>query len=121
MIPDHLIDKAAMAAYDDHYWSDELYLLWGELGDRIKGEYRALARAALEAIALQTLDIMACMEKDSGLPLTALRVDGGASRNNMLMQCQADVLGVPVERPVITETTALGAACLAGLDRKSVV
>ncbi|WP_294625019.1 glycerol kinase GlpK [uncultured Bilophila sp.] len=74
-----------------------------------------LARAALEAIALQTLDIMACMEKDSGLPLTALRVDGGASRNNMLMQCQADVLGVPVERPVITETTALGAACLAGL------
>ena len=73
-----------------------------------------LARAALEAIALQTLDIMACMEKDSGLPLTALRVDGGASRNNMLMQCQADVLGVPVERPVITETTALGAACLAG-------
>ena len=51
MIPDHLIDKAAMAAYDDHYWSDELYLLWGELGDRIQGEYRALARAALEAVA----------------------------------------------------------------------
>ena len=51
MIPDHLIDKAAMAAYDDHYWGDELYLLWGELGDRIQGEYRALARAALEAVA----------------------------------------------------------------------
>ena len=51
MIPGHLIDKAAMAAYDDHYWSDELYLLWGELGDRIQGEYRALARAALEAVA----------------------------------------------------------------------
>ena len=51
MIPDHLIDKAAMAAYDDHYWSDELYLLWGELGDRIQGEYRALARADLEAVA----------------------------------------------------------------------
>ena len=51
MIPDHLIDKAAMAAYDDHYWSDELYLLWGELGDRIQGEYRALARASLEAVA----------------------------------------------------------------------
>ena len=51
MIPDHLIDKAAMAAYDDHYWSDELYLLWGELGDRIQDEYRALARAALEAVA----------------------------------------------------------------------
>ena len=51
MTPDHLIDKAAMAAYDDHYWSDELYLLWGELGDRIRDEYRALARAALEAVA----------------------------------------------------------------------
>ena len=74
-----------------------------------------LARAALESIALQTLDIMNCMEKDAGLPLSTLRVDGGASRNNMLMQCQANVLGVPVERPVITETTALGAACLAGL------
>ena len=53
MIPDHLIDKAAMAAYDDHYWSDELYLLWGELGDRIQDEYRALARAALEAVAAE--------------------------------------------------------------------
>ena len=51
MIPDHLIDKAAMSAYDDHYWRDELYLLWGELGDRIQDEYRALARAALEAVA----------------------------------------------------------------------
>ena len=51
MIPQHLIDKAAMAAYDDHYWSDELYLLWGELGDRIQDEYRAMARAALEAVA----------------------------------------------------------------------
>ena len=56
MIPDHLIDKAAMAAYDDHYWSDELYLLWGELGDRIQGEYRALARAALEAVAAEIWD-----------------------------------------------------------------
>ena len=56
MIPDHLIDKAAMAAYDDHYWSDELYLLWGELGDRVQGEYRALARAALEAVAADIWD-----------------------------------------------------------------
>ena len=56
MIPDHLIDKAAMAAYDDHYWSDELYLLWGELGDRIQDEYRALARAALEAVAAEIWD-----------------------------------------------------------------
>lgn len=56
MIPDHLIDKAAMAAYDDHYWRDELYLLWGELGDRIQDEYRALARAALEATAADIWD-----------------------------------------------------------------
>ena len=56
MIPDHLIDQAAMAAYDDHYRSDELYLLWGELGDRIQGEYRALARAALEAVAADIWD-----------------------------------------------------------------
>ena len=56
MIPDHLIDQAAMAAYDDHYWRDELYLLWGELGDRIQDEYRALARAALEAVAADIWD-----------------------------------------------------------------
>lgn len=77
-----------------------------------------IARAALEAIALQTLEIMECMEKDAGTSLSVLRVDGGASRNNTLMQCQADILGVPVERPVITETTAFGAACLAGLAVK---
>lgn len=74
-----------------------------------------IARAALEAIALQSLDIMDSMAADSGMPPVALRADGGASRNNMLMQFQADVLGVPVERPRVTETTALGAACLAGL------
>lgn len=74
-----------------------------------------IARAALESIALQTLDIMDCMQKDSGIKLAALRADGGATRNNLLMQFQADVLGVPVERPKVTETTALGAAYLAGL------
>ena len=74
-----------------------------------------IARAALEAIALQTLDIVRCMERDAGLPLTGLRVDGGASRNNMLMQYQADLLGVPVERPAVTETTAFGVAALAGM------
>lgn len=74
-----------------------------------------IARAALESIALQSLDIMDCMAADAGLLPTTLRVDGGASRNNMLMQFQADVLGVPVERPKVTETTALGAAALAGL------
>jgi len=74
-----------------------------------------IARAAVESIALQTLDIMDCMQKDSGLMLAALRADGGAARNNLLMQFQADVLGVAVERPKVTETTALGAAYLAGL------
>jgi glycerol kinase len=74
-----------------------------------------IARAALEAIALQTLDIMDCMQKDAGIKLETLRADGGATRNNLLMQFQADVLGVPVERPMVTETTALGAAYLAGL------
>lgn len=74
-----------------------------------------IARAALEAIALQNLDIMESMNADSGLSITTLRADGGASRNNMLMQFQADILGVPVERPMLTETTALGVACLAGL------
>lgn len=74
-----------------------------------------IARAALESIALQTLDIMDCMQKDSGIHLATLRVDGGATRNNLLMQFQADVLGVPVERPRTTETSALGAACLAGI------
>ncbi len=74
-----------------------------------------IARAALEAIALQTLDIMDAMVADSGITVQTLRADGGASRNNMLMQFQADILGVPVERPQTTETTALGAACLAGL------
>jgi glycerol kinase len=74
-----------------------------------------IARAALESIALQTLDIMDCMQKDAGIKLETLRADGGATRNNLLMQFQADVLGVPVERPMVTETTALGAAYLAGL------
>ncbi len=74
-----------------------------------------IARAALEAIALQTFDIMESMQADSGIKISQLRADGGASRNNMLMQFQADILGVPVERPTITETTALGAACFAGL------
>lgn len=73
------------------------------------------ARAALESIAYQSLDIVRSMEKDAKLPMSTLRVDGGASRNNMLMQIQADLLNVVVERPVITETTALGAAYLAGL------
>ena len=74
-----------------------------------------IARAALEGIAFQTMDIVAAMEKDAGVPLQDLKVDGGASRNNLLMQFQADMLGVDVVRPKTTETTALGAAFLAGL------
>jgi glycerol kinase len=74
-----------------------------------------IARATLDAIALQSRDVLETMRRDSGISLSALRVDGGAARNNLLMQIQADVLGVPVQRPAITETTALGAAFLAGL------
>ena len=74
-----------------------------------------LARAAIESIALQSLDVLAAMQKDAGISLSGLRVDGGAAANNLLMQFQADVLGVPVVRPKVLETTALGAAYLAGL------
>jgi len=74
-----------------------------------------IARAALEAIALQTVDLVAAMDRDGAGPLTELRVDGGAAANNLLMQMQADLLGVPVVRPQMLETTALGAAYLAGL------
>jgi glycerol kinase len=74
-----------------------------------------IARAALESIAYQSADVLDAMQKDSSIQLNELRVDGGAARNDLLMQFQADILGVPVVRPVVTETTALGAAYLAGL------
>ena len=74
-----------------------------------------IARAALEGIAYQTLDITAAMSLDAGIPLKGLKVDGGASRNNLLMQFQADILGTRVIRPKVVETTAMGAAYLAGL------
>jgi len=74
-----------------------------------------VVRATLESLAYQTKDVLTAMEADSGIQLKKLRVDGGAVANNFLMQFQSDILGVPVERPVITETTALGAAYLAGL------
>ena len=74
-----------------------------------------IARAALEGIAFQTMDIVNAMEKDAGVRLAELKVDGGASRNNLLMQFQADILSTSVIRPKVTETTALGAAYLAGL------
>jgi glycerol kinase len=74
-----------------------------------------LARAALEGIALQVMDVLKAMEADAGIKLRELRVDGGASANDLLMQLQADLLNVPVVRPKVAETTALGAAYLAGL------
>jgi glycerol kinase len=81
-----------------------------------RGTSRAhFARAALESIAFQVADLLEAMRADSGIALTELRVDGGAAANNLLMQIQADLLGTPVVRPAVTETTALGAAYLAGL------
>jgi glycerol kinase len=81
-----------------------------------RGAGRAhLARAALESIAYQSADVLQAMQKDSGQQLSELRVDGGAAANDLLMQFQADLLGVPVVRPRVLETTALGAAYLAGL------
>ena len=74
-----------------------------------------IARAALEGIAYQTMDITNAMSRDAGVPLRELKVDGGASRNNLLMQFQADILGTKVIRPQVVETTAMGAAYLAGL------
>ena len=74
-----------------------------------------LARAALESIAFQSADVLDAMQADAAQPLVELRVDGGATANDLLMQFQADLLGVPVVRPAVTETTALGAAYLAGL------
>jgi len=81
-----------------------------------RGSNRAhIARATLESIAYQSRDVLEAMRADSGIQLDQLRADGGAVRNDLLMQFQADILGVPVVRPVVTETTALGAAYLAGL------
>lgn len=88
----------------------------GTLVGLTRGTNRAhLCRAVLDSIALQSADLIAAMEKDAGVPLQELRVDGGASRSAALMQIQADLLGSPVVRPVEVETTALGAAYLAGL------
>jgi len=82
-----------------------------------RGVTRAhIARATLEGIALQNADILKAMQSDSGVSLASLKVDGGASANNLLMQFQADVLGVPIVRPKMLETTALGAGLLAGLS-----
>ncbi|MFJ1299781.1 glycerol kinase GlpK [Pseudomonadota bacterium AL_CKDN230030165-1A_HGKHYDSX7] len=88
----------------------------GTLVGLTRGTTRAhIARATLESIALQSAELLTCMNADSGIALSELRVDGGASRNDLLMQMQADLLGVPVVRPRVAESTARGAAGLAGL------
>ena len=74
-----------------------------------------IIRAAQESIAYQVLDLVRAMESDTGVPLTELKADGGASRDGFLMQFQSDIIDRPVSRPAIRETTALGAAYLAGL------
>jgi len=95
------------------YWDSDVR---GAIFGLTRGTEREhIARATLESLAYQTKDVLDAMIKDSGIDLKALRVDGGAVQNNFLMQFQSDMLDVPVERPIIQETTALGAAYLAGL------
>ncbi|WII37460.1 glycerol kinase GlpK [Paenibacillus thiaminolyticus] len=95
------------------YWDSEVK---GAVFGLTRGTSKEhLIRATLESLAYQTLDVLQAMEADSSIELTTLRVDGGAVHNNFLMQFQSDMLGVPVERPQVSETTALGAAYLAGL------
>ena len=95
------------------YWDSEVR---GAIFGLTRGSGKAqLIRATLESIAYQTKDVLSIMEKDSGIKLKALRVDGGAVKNGFLMQFQSDLLATRVERPVVQETTALGAAYLAGL------
>jgi glycerol kinase len=103
----------ALAGLGAPYWDPHAR---GTLVGLTRGTTRAhIARATLEAIAFQSAELIEAMAGDSGLALKELRVDGGATANNLLMQMQADLLGVPVVRPPVTETTALGAAYLAGL------
>ena len=103
----------AFAGLGAPHWRPEARgLLYGMTRGTTKAH---LARAALEGIALQNHDLLGAMQEDSGRPLAILKVDGGAAVNDLLMQFQADVLGVPISRPAIVETTALGAAFLAGL------
>ena len=103
----------AFAGLGAPYWNGQAR---GTIVGMTRGTTSAhIARAALESIAFQTMDVLQAMEKDAGAPIKELRVDGGATVNNLLMQVQADVLATKVVRPKITETTAMGAAYLAGL------
>ncbi len=103
----------AFAGLGAPYW--DMYARGAVFG-LTRGTSKAhFVRATLESLAYQTRDVLSAMQKDAGIALSTLRVDGGATANNLLMQFQADVLGVPVERPALLESTALGAAYLAGL------
>ena len=95
------------------YW--DMYARGAIVGLTRGANKNHIIRATLESIAYQTRDVLEAMQEDSGIKLAALKVDGGASANNFLMEFQADILGTAVRRPVILETTALGAAYLAGL------
>jgi len=95
------------------YW--DMYARGAILGLTRGAKREHIVRAALESICYQTRDVLEAMQKDSGITLKSLKVDGGAVANNFLMQFQSDILGVPVDRPKVIETTALGAAYLAGL------
>ncbi|WP_105615697.1 glycerol kinase GlpK [Vallitalea okinawensis] len=103
----------AFAGLGAPYW--DMYARGTIVGLTRGANKKHIVRAALEAIAYQTKDVITAMEDDSGINLTTLKVDGGASANDFLMQFQSDILNVPVERPDVIETTALGAAYLAGL------
>ncbi len=103
----------ALAGLGAPHWRPEAR---GLLSGLTRGTTRAhIARAVLEGVALQISDILTAMSADAGQPLTSLKVDGGATRNNLLMQFQSDILGVDCVRPTVLETTALGSAFLAGL------
>jgi glycerol kinase len=103
----------ALAGLGSPYWDPSAR---GLIIGLTRGTNRAhIARAVLEAMAFQTRDVVEAMEAGAGLPLPELRVDGGAARDDLLLQLQADILGKPVVRPRVVETTALGVALMAGV------
>jgi len=106
----------AFAGLGAPYW--DMYARGAIFGLTRGSTNNHIIRATLESLAYQTRDVLDAMKKDSGINLSTLKVDGGASANDLLMQFQSDILGSNVERPEIIETTALGAAYLAGLAVK---
>lgn len=111
--PSEVIVVPAFAGLGAPYW--DMYARGAIFGLTRDAGRAEIAKATLESLAYQTRDVLQAMEKDAGIALQKLQVDGGACANNLLMQFQADILGTPVERPTVIESTAVGAACLAGL------